>query len=197
MDKIRSIRLLSATLLASSLILSACGSAQQVGQKVEANPVINVNVPGAVAPAPAASNAPASTAPTNVSASVAPTVNASIAPVITVDEDSAITQVIKDNVNALNAANQNAYVNTFDPNSDLFVAAPTMLQASIQFGIKQEVLAVSVSNKSASSATVNLSRRVTDPANGIFMEQVLCGLTKINNSWKISSMSRLSSQLVF
>lgn len=192
MDKIRSIRLLSATLLASSLILSACGSAQQVGQKVEANPVINVNVPGAVAPAPAASNAP-----TNVSASVAPTVNASIAPVITVDEDSAITQVIKDNVNALNAANQNAYVNTFDPNSDLFVAAPTMLQASIQFGIKQEVLAVSVSNKSASSATVNLSRRVTDPANGIFMEQVLCGLTKINNSWKISSMSRLSSQLVF
>lgn len=192
MDKIRSIRLLSATLLASSLILSACGSAQQVGQKVEANPVINVNVPGAVAPAPAASNAP-----TNVSASVAPTVNASIAPVITVDEDSAITQVIKDNINNLNAGNQAGYLDTFDPNSPLSSAAMTVFQAAVQFGVKHELISVSVNSKSANSATVILARRVSSPMTGIQTEQVLCGMNKINNKWKISTMTLQTSDAGF
>lgn len=198
MDKIRSIRLLSITLMVPPLILTACGSAQQVGQKVEANPVINVNIPGAVAPSAAANNAPASPAPTTVSASVIPTVTASIAPVtVSVDDDAMITQTIKDNINSLNAGNESGYLDTFDPSSPLKSAAVTVFQAVVQFGVKHELISVSVSSKSANSATVILVRRVTSPMTGSQTERVLCGLNNVNNKWKISTMTIQSTDAGF
>lgn len=184
-------RSVSQSLLLSILLLPACGPEQKVGQNVDVKPIINVTVPGTAAAA-VAPTAPAA------AASVPPVTAASpgvAAPAI--DDDNLITQVLKDNVNALNAANQSAYQATFDPSSPLSSAALTVLQASVQFGVKQEVVSVNVSSKSTTSATVILTRRVSSPVTGTQTERVLCGLNKVNSSWKISTMTIQSSDSGF